>query len=137
MQKVVFTAKMRVLKCQPPIGIGVKILAGTDVSPSCRIQHYIDDMLNEGYTKPQIVAALKRLGFKTSIRSLERYLQRWHRRRRHPAGTPGVRIGEATDELAEKVKIGHLTNSRTGRTAALRSCHESKDTPVELRPPYL
>jgi hypothetical protein len=52
-------------------------------------------MLNEGYTNPQIVAALKRLGFKTSIRSLERYLQRWHRRRRHPAATPASLAGIA------------------------------------------
>jgi hypothetical protein len=54
-------------------------------------QHHINDMLNEGHTNPQIVAALKRLGFKTSTRSLKRYLQRCGRRR--PAGTPGVRIG--------------------------------------------
>jgi hypothetical protein len=50
-------------------------------------------MLNEGHTNPQIVAALKRLSFKTSTRSLKRCLQRWGRRR--PAGTPGVRIGES------------------------------------------
>jgi len=34
-------------------------------------QHHIDDMLNEGHTNPQIVAALKLLGFKTSTRSLK------------------------------------------------------------------
>jgi hypothetical protein len=53
-------------------------------------QHHINDMLNEDHTNPQIVAALKRLGFKTSTRSLKRCLQRWGRRR--PAGTRGVRI---------------------------------------------
>jgi hypothetical protein len=37
-------------------------------------QHHIDDMLNKGYINPQIVAELNRLGFKTSIRSLKRYL---------------------------------------------------------------
>jgi hypothetical protein len=29
-------------------------------------QHHINDMLNKGHSNPQIVAALKRLGFKTS-----------------------------------------------------------------------
>ena len=33
-------------------------------------QHHIEEILNEGYTNPQIVAALIRLGFKTSIKSL-------------------------------------------------------------------
>jgi hypothetical protein len=48
-------------------------------------------MHNEGHANPQIGVALKRLGFKTSTRSLKRCLQRWGRRR--PVGTPGVRIG--------------------------------------------
>jgi hypothetical protein len=64
-------------------------------------QHHIDNMLNEGHTNPQIVAALDRSGFKTSKTSLKRYLQR--RGRRRPAGTPGARIDVVTDELAEKV----------------------------------
>src|SRR5947209_2180953 len=38
-------------------------------------QHHIEEMLNEGHTNPQVVAALTRLGFKTSIRSLQRFLK--------------------------------------------------------------
>jgi hypothetical protein len=34
-------------------------------------QHHINNMLDEGHTNPQICAALKRLGFKTSTRSLK------------------------------------------------------------------
>jgi hypothetical protein len=33
--------------------------------------HHIGEMLNEGYTNPQIVAALTRLGLKPSTRSLQ------------------------------------------------------------------
>src|SRR5256884_2242037 len=80
-------------------------------------QHHIDDMLNEGHTNPQIVAALKRLGFKTSTRSLQRCLQKWGRRR--PAGTPGIRIGGVTDELAEKVNyLFHHTTLNDDSIAA-------------------
>ena len=79
-------------------------------------QYHIDDMLNEGHTNPQIVAALDRLGFKTSIRSLKRYLQRWGCRR--PAGTRGVRIGGVT-ELAEKVNyLFHHTTLNDDSIAA-------------------
>jgi hypothetical protein len=72
-------------------------------------QYHIDDMLYEGHTNSQIVAALKRLGFRTSVKSLKRCLQRWGRRR--SVGTPGVRIGGVTDELAEKVNylFHHIT----------------------------
>ena len=72
-------------------------------------QHHIYDMLNEGHTNAQIVASLKRLGFKTSISSLKRCLQRWGRRR--PAGTRGALIGGVTDELAEIVN--HLFHHTT------------------------
>jgi hypothetical protein len=84
-------------------------------------QHHIDDMLNEGHTNPQIVAALKRLGFKTSTRSLKRYLQRWGRR--CPAGTPGVRIGGVTDELAKKVNylFHHITLNDNSIAARIMS----------------
>jgi hypothetical protein len=38
-------------------------------------QYHIEEILNEGYTNPQIVAALVRLGFKISTRSLQRFLK--------------------------------------------------------------
>jgi hypothetical protein len=79
------------------------------VTPKIRFlefQHRIEEMVEEGHSNPQIVAALKRLGFKTSTRSLERCLQRCGR-----PGTPGVRIGGVTDELA--VKVNYLFHHTT------------------------
>jgi hypothetical protein len=81
-------------------------------------------MLNKGHTNPQIVAALKQLGFKTSMISLKRCLQRWGRRRL--AGTPGVRIGGVTDELAEKVNylFHHITHNDDSIAARTISDHD-------------
>jgi hypothetical protein len=58
-------------------------------------------MLYKGYTNSQIVTTLKRLGFRTFIKSLKRCLQRWGYRR--SVNTFGVRIGGVTDKLAKKV----------------------------------
>jgi hypothetical protein len=95
--------------------------------------HHINDMLNEGHSNPQIVAALKRLGFKTSTRSLERCLQRWGRRR--PAGTPGVRIGGVTDELAEKVNylFHHTTLNDDSIAARILSDYGLQTTGRQVR----
>ena len=62
-------------------------------------QHHIEEMLNEGHTNPQVVAALTRLGFKTSIRSLQRFLKSSGLHR--PSGAVGVRVGGVSNELAE------------------------------------
>ena len=63
--------------------------------------HHIQEMLDEGHTNPQIVVVLKRLGFKTSTRSLQRFLKSSGLRR--PSGTAGVRTSGISDELAEAV----------------------------------
>jgi hypothetical protein len=71
-------------------------------------QQYIEEIVNEGYTNPQIVAALRRLGFKTSIRSLQRFLKSLGLRR--PSGAIGARIGGVSDELAEAINyLFHYT----------------------------
>jgi hypothetical protein len=71
-------------------------------------QQHIEEMVDEGYTNPQIVAAPRRLGFKTSIRSLQRFLKSWGLRR--PSGAIGARIGGVSDELAEAVNyLFHYT----------------------------
>jgi len=90
-------------------------------------------MLNEGHTNPQIVAALKGLGFKTSTRSLQRCLQKWGRRR--PAGTPGIRIGGVTDELAEKVNylFHHTTLNDDLIAAPIVSDHGLQTTGRQVR----
>ena len=96
-------------------------------------QYHIDDILNKGHTNPQIVAALKRLGFKTSTRSLQRYLQRWDCRR--PANTPGIRIGGVTDELAEKVNylFHHTTLNDDLITARIISNYHLQTTDRQVR----
>ena len=74
-------------------------------------------MLNEGRINLQIVAALTRLGSKTSTRSLQRFLKSWDLRR--PSGTTGVRIGGVSDELAEAVHcLFHHTTLNDTQLAA-------------------
>ena len=91
------------------------------------------ERFSEGHSNPQIVAALKRLGFKTSTRSLERCLQRWGRRR--PAGTPGVRIGGVIDELAEKVNylFHHTTLNDDSIAARILSDYGLQTTGRQVR----
>jgi hypothetical protein len=106
------------------------------VTPKIRFpefQHRIEEMVEEGHSNPQIVAALKQLSFKISTRSLERYLQRWGRRR--PAGTPGVRIGGVTDELAEKVNylFHHATLNDDSIAARILSGNSLQTTGRQVR----
>src|SRR5277367_1689302 len=80
-------------------------------------QHHIEEMLNEGHTNSQIVAALTRLGFKTSTRSLQRFLK--SRGLRRPSGTTGIKIGGVSDELAEAVNyLFHHTTLNDTQLAA-------------------
>ena len=80
-------------------------------------QHHIEEMLNEGRTNTQIVAALARLGFKTSIRSLQRFLKSSGLRRH--SGAVGVRVGGVSDELAEAVNyLFHHTTLNDTQLAA-------------------
>src|SRR5262249_47989017 len=80
-------------------------------------QHHIEEMLNEGLTNPQIVAALTRLGFKTSTRSLQRFLK--SRGLHRPLGAAGVRIGGVSDELVEAINyLFHHTTLNDSQLAA-------------------
>src|SRR5256885_14460600 len=94
-------------------------LAARDLDePFFEFQHHIEEMLDEGHTNPQIVAPLARLAFKTSIRSLQRFLKSSGLRR--PSGAVGVRIGGVSYELAEAVNyfFHHTTLKVTGDLAA-------------------
>src|SRR5947209_20559313 len=88
-----------------------------------RVPHHIEEMLNEGHTNPQIVAALTRLGFKTSIRSLQRFLKSSGLHR--PSGAVGLRAGGVSDQtLAPRQQLPLPTTSRaptSGRSQRLYS----------------
>src|SRR5947209_15390106 len=62
-------------------------------------QHHIEEMLNEGHTNPHIVAALTRLGLKTSIRSLQQFLKSSGLHR--PVSAVGLRVGGVSDEIGQ------------------------------------
>jgi hypothetical protein len=96
-------------------------------------QHHIEEMLNEGHTNPQIVAALTRLGFKTSIRSLQRFLK--SRGLRRPSGAIGARIGGVSDELAEAVKylFHHTTLNDTQLAARCFTDYQLHTAPTILQ----
>jgi hypothetical protein len=96
-------------------------------------QHHIEEMLNEGYTNPQIVAALIRLGFKTSTRSLQRFLKSQGLRR--PSGTVGVRIGGVSDKLAEAVNylFHHTTLNDTQLAARCLTDYQLQTTARQVK----
>jgi len=89
-------------------------------------------MLNEGHTNPQIVAALKRLSFKTSTRSLQRFLKSWGLRR--PSGATGVR-NNVSDELAEAVNylFHHTTLNDTQLAARCLTYYQLQTTARQVR----
>ena len=95
-------------------------------------QHHIQEMLDEGHTNPEIVAALKRLGFKTSTRSLQRFLKSSGLRR--PSGTAGVRTG-VSDELAEAINylFHHTTLNDTQLAARCLTDYQLQTTARQVK----
>jgi hypothetical protein len=90
-------------------------------------------MVEEGHTNPQIVAALTRLGFKTSTRSLQQFLKGWGLRR--PSGATGVRIGSVSDELAEAVNylFHHTTLNDTQLAVRCLTDYQLQTTARQVR----
>jgi hypothetical protein len=90
-------------------------------------------MVDEGYTNPQVVAALRRLGFKTSIRSLQRFLKSWGLRR--PSGAIRARIGGVLDELAEAVNylFHHTTLNDTQLAERCLTDYQLQTTARQVR----
>jgi hypothetical protein len=103
------------------------------VTRKIEFQHHIEEMLNEGHTNPQIVAALARLGFETSTRRLQLFLK--SRGLRRPSGATGVRIGGVTDELAEAVNylFHHTTLNDTQLAARCLADYQLQTTARQVR----
>lgn len=77
--------------------------------PFSRHHNAIKEMVQEGHTDEEIVAALGQEGLITSERSLQRRLQLWDIRR--PGGIRGKRINRVTNKLTEAVN--HLFHHTT------------------------
>jgi hypothetical protein len=80
-------------------------------------QNAIKEMVQEGHTDDEIVAALAQQMLITSERSLQRRLQLWDIQ--HPGGTRGKRIGGVTNKLTEAVNyLFHHTTLNDSQLAA-------------------
>jgi len=85
--------------------------------PFSGYQNVIKEMVQEGHTNDEIVAALAQQGLITSERSLQRRLQLWDIQR--PSGSRARRVGGVTNELIEAVNyLFHHTTLNDTQLAA-------------------
>jgi hypothetical protein len=101
--------------------------------PFSDYQHFIQELLDD-HTDAEIVAALARRGFQTSIRSLQRRLNSWGFKRL--TGASGVQNGGAKSNiLTEAINniFHHTTLNDTQITARILAEYNLQTTPRQVR----
>jgi hypothetical protein len=100
--------------------------------PFSDYQHFIQELLDD-HTDAEIVAALARRGFKTSVRSLQRRLHSWGFQRL--AGASGVRNDTESDILAEAIDyiFHYITLNDTAIAARILMDHNLHTTARQVK----